>query len=132
MPSSRRLSLHWSREGRTRLVLVLGPLALKFARGERGRRCNRFEADLYERASARRRLMLCPVLWCTPAGRVLLMGAACPLTHQEHAHLMETDGFPDWDYAPPDESCPFEYKSSDWGWLNGRLVALDYSAPVLF
>jgi hypothetical protein len=35
------------------------------------------------------------------------------------------DGFRDWDYVPPDETCPFEYKPSDWGWLNGRLVALD-------
>ena len=46
-------------------------------------------------------------------------------------HLIETDGFPDWDYVPPDEASPFEYKASDWGWLGGRLVALDYSAPGL-
>jgi hypothetical protein len=41
-------------------------------------------------------------------------------------------GFPDWDYVPPDETCPFEYKASDWGYLpDGRLVALDCSAPAL-
>lgn len=45
---------------------------------------------------------------------------------------METDGFPDWDYVPPnDEGLPFEFKASDWGWLDG-LVALDYSALALF
>jgi hypothetical protein len=44
---------------------------------------------------------------------------------------MDTDGFPDWDYVPPDDTSPFEYKASDWGWLQGRLVALDYSAPAL-
>ena len=87
---------------------------------------------MYERVSARRRAMLCPVLWCSPAGTLLAMRSARPLTEQEHNHLMETDSFPDWDYVPPDETEPFEYKRSDWGWLDGRVVALDYSAPVLF
>jgi hypothetical protein len=46
---------------------------------------------------------------------------------------MHTDGFPDWDDMPPnDEGLPFEFKASDWDWLDGRLVALDYSAPALF
>ena len=59
--------------------------------------------------------------------------AANPLTEPERDHLMKTDGFPDWDYLPPnDEGHPFEYKASDWGWLDGQLVALDYSAPALF
>jgi hypothetical protein len=43
---------------------------------------------------------------------------------------MATKGFPDWDYKPGDDEHPFEWKRSDWGWLNGRLVALDYSTPV--
>ena len=120
------------RKGSTRAVVVLGPLALKFARGERGRRCNRFEADLYTRVNARRRAMLCPVLWCTSAGSVLVARTAQPLTQEEKDRLIETDSFPDWDYVPPDEDFPFEYKASDWGWIAGRLVALDYSAPVLF
>jgi hypothetical protein len=29
---------------------------------------------------------------------------------------------------PPGPSEPFEYKESDWGYLDGRLVALDYPA----
>jgi hypothetical protein len=121
------------RKGCTRTVLVIGPFAVKLATDERGRRCNRFEADLYERVDARRRAMLCPVLVCTPAGTALLMPAARPLTEKECADLIESDRFPDWDYMPPnDETAPFEYKHSDWGWLNGHLVALDYSAPVLF
>jgi hypothetical protein len=121
------------RKGTTRTVIVVGPFAIKLATDERGRRCNLFEADLYERVGPRRRAMLCPVLVCTPAGTALLMQAARPLTEQERDHLWETDGFPDWDYMPPnDEGEPFEYKPSDWGWLDGRLVALDYSSPVLF
>jgi hypothetical protein len=55
------------------------------------------------------------------------------ITEEEKADLMDRDAFPDWDYMPPnDEGFPFEFKASDWGWLNGRLVALDYSAPALF
>jgi hypothetical protein len=126
-----RFPLRWHSNGVTRVVLVFGPIALKFARGERGRRCNRFEAEMFERVSDRRRAMLCPVLWCGSAGALLVARAARPLTESECTHFMETDGFPDWDYVPPDETEPFEYKASDWGWLNGTLVALDYSAPAL-
>jgi hypothetical protein len=129
----RRRRFTFLRKGATRAVLVFGPIALKFGRGERGRRCNRFEARLYKRVDARRRAMLCPVLWCSPHGRVLLMRAARPLAEAEAIMLRATRGFPDWDYIPPeDEGVPFEPKASDWGWLNGRIVALDYSAPALF
>ena len=120
------------RKGSTRTVLVFGPLAVKIGRGARGRRCNRFEVSLYRRVNARRRAMLCPVLWCTPRGRILLMRAARPLTEAEAIMLRATRTFPDWDYVPPDETAPFEYKASDWGWLKDQLVALDYSAPALF
>lgn len=112
-------------------MLVLWPLALKFAIGERGKRCNRYEADLYARVDRRRRSMLCPVLWCEPTGKVLLARAARPLTQGECDHLMRIHGFPDWDYMRGGEASPFKYKASDWGLLGGRLVALDYSAPVL-
>ena len=47
-----RRRLSFLRKGATRAILVLGPVALKFARGERGRRCNRFEAHLYRRFHA--------------------------------------------------------------------------------
>jgi hypothetical protein len=53
----------------------------------------------------------------------------CP---NEKNQLIDADAFPDLDYVPPDDDCPFEYKASDWGRLpDGRLVALDYSAPAL-
>jgi hypothetical protein len=44
--------------------------------------------------------------------------------------LLDTDGFPDWDYMPGEDGDPFESKASDWGQINGRLVALDYSTPA--
>ena len=43
---------------------------------------------------------------------------------------MDSSGFPDWDYMPGEEGQPFEYKASDWGWFDGRLVSVDYSAPA--
>ena len=42
------------REAARALSLLLGPLALKFGLGERGCRCNRFEAGLYRRVNDRR------------------------------------------------------------------------------
>jgi hypothetical protein len=43
------------RKGCTRTVVVVGPFALKLAFDKRGRRCNRFEADLFKRVDVRRR-----------------------------------------------------------------------------
>jgi len=75
--------------------------------------------------------MLCPVTWCSPKGRLLITISATPLTKEERDDLWRTGGFPDWDYDPQQgEPEPFEYKPSDWGWLNGKIVALDYSATV--
>ena len=51
-----------------------------------------------------------------------------PLTYEEQQRLLDEDGFPDWDYMPGGPSEPFEYKETDWGYLDGRLVALDYPA----
>ena len=76
--------------------------------------------------------MLCPVVARLPFGVAICMERAQPLSEDEADHLRNTRGFPDWDYVPPDEGEPFEYKASDWGRLSdGRLVALDYSAPAL-
>lgn len=118
-------------DGTTRLVVVLGGYALKFARGRTGRLCNLFEARTWNETTAERRLILCPVLACDPLGVVLVMPAATPLSEEEAEARREADTFPDWDYWPGDPSEPFEYKASDWGMLNGRLVALDYSAPAI-
>jgi hypothetical protein len=119
-----------SLKGTTRRVLVIGPWALKFARGPVGRRCNCYEAELFRTVDDRRRAMLCPVRWCAKSGWLLMMAAATPLTEAEKDNLIDTDGFPDWDYMPGEDSEPFEYKATDWGWFEGRLVAVDYSTPA--
>jgi hypothetical protein len=74
--------------------------------------------------------MLCPVRWSGLRGWLIVMVAATPLSEDEKERLMDSDGFPDWDYMPGEDGQPFEFKASDWGWLNGRLVALDYSTPA--
>lgn len=55
-------------------------------------------------------------------------GHRCPADREDE--LIETDGFPDWGYFPGEDGEPFEYKSSDGGWFDGRLVAVDYSIPA--
>jgi hypothetical protein len=112
-----------------RPVVVIWPLAFKFARNEHGRNSNLYEADLYRRTTEARRNMLCPVVWVSKRGRLLLMRAARPLsemmTQDEYQEAFEA-----WDYMPGEEDCPFEPKPSDWGWYKGRRVALDYSTPA--
>jgi hypothetical protein len=120
------------RTGTTRLTMCIGRVAIKVARSRIGVRCNRFEAELWRRTTETRRAILCPVLSRLPFDTAIVMRRAVPLTRAEAADLREKDAFPDWHYDPSTgEREPFEYKESDWGWLDGRLVAIDYSAPAL-
>jgi hypothetical protein len=48
------------------------------------------------------------------------MALARPLSAADHEDLLDTDGFPDWDYMPGEDGQPFEFKASDWGRLKGR------------
>ena len=110
-------------------VVVIGPLAFKFAGNERGRASNLYEATLYRSVNETRRALLCPVLWVSPKGSLLIMRAAKPLaemmSEEEYRNAGQT-----WDYMPGEDSCPFEPKACDWGWFQGRKVALDYSTPA--
>jgi hypothetical protein len=55
--------------------------------------------------------------------------AAKPLTEK-----MRLDQYKEmalaWNYMPGEDGCPFEPKASDWGWYQGRRVALGYSTPA--
>ena len=110
-------------------MIVVGPVALKIARNKDGRACNKYEALLYRSTATHRRAMLCPVLWVSWGGLLLIMRAAEPL--REMMSLNEyLDAADEWDAMPGEDSCPFEPKPSDWGWYEGRRVALDYSTPA--
>src|SRR3979490_965638 len=110
-------------------VIVIGRFAFKFARGKRGRASNLYEATLYRTVNATRRALLCPVLWVSRKGAVQIMRAAVPLAEmmsfEEYGGVVAA-----WDYMPGGEGCPFEPKACDWGWFEGRRVALDYSTPA--
>jgi hypothetical protein len=110
-------------------VIVIGWLAFKFARNQRGRDSNLYEADLYRTANDTRRALLCPVVWVSRKGGLQIMRAAVPLTER-----MSMDEYLDvaevWDQRPGEDGCPFEPKACDWGWFEGRKVALDYSTPA--
>jgi hypothetical protein len=121
--------------GATRTVLRVGPLAFKFGRGDEGARCNRHEADLYSRNRSKphRKKMLCPVLWCSRSGKLLIARrAASPIAKVDLGYLKA--GFraaSEWNYlGPPDDDHPFEWKPSDWGYLSGRIVAVDYATTA--
>jgi hypothetical protein len=122
------LGMFW---GTTRVVVVCGSIAVKFPRGEAGRRGNLFEAGIWERNRDHptRGPRLCPVLWCHPKGDVLIMPAAQPLpADPDMAAVLDLDW---WDYEPGGDGWPCEPKAADWGILDGRMVAVDYAAPTL-
>jgi hypothetical protein len=117
------------KRGSTRYVIKLGPIALKIGIGEAGARHNRSEWETYRNAPPWRKDMLCPVLWCSRRGKLLMARRAVELTQDEFVHIGAT-GLPKWDYQGlGDVECPFEAKASNWGRLSGKLVALDYSDP---
>lgn len=108
-------------------AVVIGRFAFKFARNAQGRASNLCEAKLYRNANGTRRALVCPVLWVSRNG--LMQIAASSLTE-----MMSLDEYMDavdvWDYRPGEDSGPFEPKASDWGCLEGRMAALDYSTPA--
>jgi hypothetical protein len=120
------------KRGRSRCVLVLHWIALKFPRSKWGVRCNLYEAKLYKGTTAWRRELLCPVIWCAPKGIFVVMRAATPLTEEEFNRFDKEGRIPDWKRVPAsDEVTPFEEgedKFADFGWLDGRIVVMDYAA----
>ena len=119
------------RFGNTRTVVTFGPWAFKLGRGRVGVRCNRHEACLFRRVKLHRRSMLCPVLWCSWPAIVLVMRRAETPVSQDQVDERIANAWSEWDYlGDQDDGCPFEWKRSDWGVLDGKLVAVDYAATV--
>ncbi len=112
-------------------VITIGPWTLKFARNAHGRRCNLYEASLFQSSSPQRRRLLCPALWVSRKGLLLLMATAKPVYRTEFDKLTYAALVMDqWDHLPNEEGSPFEPKPEDWGWYDGRLVAVDYSTLI--
>jgi hypothetical protein len=119
--------------GTTRFVVVVGKAAVKFARDERGRRCNLYEAKVWEenREDPNRGPHLCPVLWCSSDGEVLVMVAADPLPSDITIPYDWADEWWSASHKGSGDDFPGEPKAADWGLLDGRVVLLDYSNPAL-
>jgi hypothetical protein len=75
--------------------------------------------------------MLCPVLWCSAPAIVLVMRRAATPVTQDQVNERKANAWFEWDYRGyPDDEHPFEWKRSDWGVLDDRLVAVDYAATA--
>jgi hypothetical protein len=121
------------RYGSTRTVALIWRWAVKVGHGDEGARCNREEADLYARSNRHRQPMLCPILWCSRYGKLLIARRAeTPITQVQLDGLkLYHQAWNEWDYrGPDDDECPFEWKTSDWGMFDSRLVAVDYAATA--
>jgi hypothetical protein len=56
--------------------------------------------------------------------------AATPVT-QDQVNERKANAWFEWDYlGDSDDEHPFEWKRSDWGVLNDKLVAVDYAATA--
>nr|WP_314469821.1 hypothetical protein [uncultured Sphingomonas sp.] len=103
--------------GRNRLVLVTRRHAVKLP----SLRCWRdflfgLLNNLNEAAWHRDHADYCPVIWAAPLGLLLVMPRAQILNDMAFDHI---------EWCLP--ALPgVERKASSWGWLGGRLVAVDY------
>lgn len=113
--------------GTTRMVFCIGSLAVKVPKNYVGLKANLREVKIWNVVDTHRRLMACPVRFSLPFGLATIMSRATPLTELQMNLLREEREFPDWNYqGGADISEPTEEKCSDWGYLEDRLVALDY------
>jgi hypothetical protein len=109
-------------QGASRMVLLVGPYALKFPTVKRwelflhGLLSNMQEAKF----SATNWPELCPVLFALPGGLLVVMPRCTTLS--EKLTREEYQAFTD----RPDYVIPAENKADSFGYMNGRLVAVDY------
>lgn len=103
------------RTGRNRTVLLIGRWAIKLPSI---RSAHDFAFGLLNNLNERdwhaQHPSYCPVLWAAPLGLALVMPRARVLSDVEYAAVV------------PPAVAGVERKADSWGWLGGRLVALDY------
>jgi hypothetical protein len=62
---------------------------------------------------------------------LIMRRAATPVTEEQIENLKGW-AWKQWDYlGTGDDECPFEWKSTDWGVLEDKLVAVDYAATAV-
>ncbi|WP_058733851.1 hypothetical protein [Sphingomonas sanguinis] len=109
------------RDGVTRLVVLIGWLAIKLPRFDRGWKAGLIGllANMQEREFAPACPRAAPVLFSLWGGWLIVMPRCRPLTDEEWATCPELD---DW------SGTPVEPKRSSFGVLNGKIVAVDYGS----
>lgn len=109
--------------GATRAVLLTGKLAWKVPRMSTWRTLlNGLLANMQEREFSRTGWPeLCPVLFSLPGGWLVVMARCRPLDDAEWCYF-EYELFTEH----PDYTIPVEPKQDSFGWLDGRVVAVDY------
>lgn len=111
------------KSGATRWVLLVGMVAIKMPRPTgwstflRGLLSNMQERQFARAGWAE----LCPVLASLPGGWLVVMPRCRPLTCYEF-NVLDTEAF----INQRDYVVPVEPKPDSFGWLNGRVVAVDY------
>ena len=117
-------------QGSFRRVVLCGSVALKFARLDcslgplAGLEANRLEAEQWQSVGDDLRLVVCPVLYCSPDYTLLVM---------QRAEAMPPEIF-DAERAMSlvmgeTTSVDCEFKAEGWGILEGRWVVIDYGNP---
>lgn len=115
-----------SDRGCTRLVLLLGPWAIKVPNFLYGWRAflNGLMGNMQEvTLSGCGWPELCPVLWRVLGGFLIVMRRARILTDGEFVAFDAAAFCECGDYVVPAEP-----KSDSFGWLDGRIVAVDYGS----
>lgn len=115
--------------GTTRIVLLIGPFAIKvpyllswklFLWG--------LLANMQERQFSRiGHIKMCPVLFSLPGGFLCVMRRATPLTVEEFEALEPAAWRDEGDFV-----IPVEAKVDSFGWLDGRVVAIDYGSDYTY
>jgi hypothetical protein len=116
-----------------RRTCCFGQIALKFAKNKRGLLANRAEFGVWQRTTMERRAILCPARSIHLRGWLLISSRATPLTIAEFEDAEARGELPDWKYSGSNEDVePIEGKPSDYGWLDGKIVAVDYTNTPSF
>ena len=121
-------------EGTGRKVLLVRGYAIKLARTDctenplrKGFEDNLREAAYWQNASRAMQKILCPVLFISESGDLLVMPRAStiPPADWEAARRVIDERYSDA-YAGPASSIGFETKIETCGYLNGEPVVIDY------
>lgn len=117
------------KEGVTRTVVLTRRWAFKFPSVANGWKyfLYGFFANMQEREWSGFDGRLCPIRVALPGGLLVVMPRCLPVTDAQFSALVPED-WPEISFQEKGDSgsLPVEMKSNSFGWLNGRIVAIDY------